>query len=214
MIVVLLGGLGATLAPAGDPAARLKSQNNLKIIGLAMHEYADRNRGAFPQHAIYSKDGKTPLLSWRVAILPYLGEKKLYDEFKLDEPWDSPHNKKLIERMPKEYEMPAGKKAPGETYYQVFTGPKTMFDGTKVMKITTIIAGTSNTVLVAEAKNPVTWTKPADLTLPADKGKLPALGGQFPNGFHVLMCDGSVRMLPLNIDPARLRSILDPRGGQ
>jgi hypothetical protein len=171
------------IAKYADPVAKIRlaaarqvSANNLKQIGLAMHNYHDQS-GALPLHAIYSKDGKTPLLSWRVAILPYIEEGPLYMAFKLDEPWDSAHNKKLIARMPKTYEISIGKKGEGLTYYHVFTGPGTLFDGAKKMKFTDITNGTSNTLLAVEATDPVVWSKPADLTLPKDKDKLPAVGG-------------------------------------
>jgi len=82
-------------------AARANSTNNLKQMGLAMHNYMDVNK-SFPAHAVYSKDGK-PLLSWRVMILPYIEQDALYRQFKLDEPWDSDHNKKLMAQMPKIY---------------------------------------------------------------------------------------------------------------
>lgn len=207
------------IAKYADPVTKMRlaasrqiSANNLKQIGLAMHNYHDANL-SLPSHAIYSKDGKTPLLSWRVAILPFIAEEPLYKEFKLDEPWDSAHNKKLIVRMPKTYEINMGKKGEGLTYYQVFTGTGTLFDGTKKMKFQDIGNGTSNTLLAVEARDPVVWTKPSDLTLPKDKDKLPPLGGLFKNGFHVLMCDGSVRMLPPDPAPKLLRGAISPKGG-
>ena len=82
--------------------------NNLKQIGRGMHIYHEVN-GRLPPAAITDKDGK-PLLSWRVAILPYVEQQALYNKFKLDEPWDSPHNKALIEEMPAVYACPSGKK--------------------------------------------------------------------------------------------------------
>ena len=75
----------------------LISTNNLKQIALAFHSYHDATNG-LPGN-ITDKDGK-PLLSWRVAILPYVEESELYRQFKLEEPWDSANNKKLIEKMP------------------------------------------------------------------------------------------------------------------
>src|SRR5262249_49383960 len=103
-------------------AQQLTSSNNMKQLGLAMHIYHDANKHP-PAHAIYSKDGK-PLLSWRVAVLPYIEQNELYQQFKFDEPWDSAHNKKLLEKMPQLYAPVRGKtKVPYATYYQVFTGP-------------------------------------------------------------------------------------------
>src|SRR5439155_2486972 len=106
--------------PQRDVAAdRVRSQNNLKQIGLAIIKYHDAN-GHFPTAAIYSKNDK-PLLSWRVAVLPYLDEDALYRLFKLDEPWDSKHNKPLLAQMPSVFAAPGIKtRKPHATFYQVF----------------------------------------------------------------------------------------------
>jgi hypothetical protein len=90
--------LARPLQAARTAAGRSQSMNNLKQIMLAMHNYHDTH-GAFPPQAIRSQDGK-PLLSWRVALLPFLEAGDLYKQFHLDEPWDSAHNKPLIEKMP------------------------------------------------------------------------------------------------------------------
>src|SRR5262249_54155708 len=99
--VLALSAVGAgLLMPAVQKvrmaAGNAQGQNNLKQIALAMHNYNDAYNGKLPAHAIYSKDGKKPLLSWRVAILPFIEQDNLYQQFHLDEPWDSEHNKKLI----------------------------------------------------------------------------------------------------------------------
>ena len=93
----LIDQLKQPVEQARGTAKRAQSINNLKQLGLAMHIYHDVNKTLPP--AVHSKDGK-PLLSWRVLVLPYIEEDKLYREFHLDEPWDSPHNKKLLSRMP------------------------------------------------------------------------------------------------------------------
>ena len=94
----------ALTAPIRGNAARTQCVNNLKQIGLAMHNYHATHK-TFPPAFTVDKDGK-PLLSWRVLILPYLEQDALYKEFHLDEPWDSPHNRTLIERMPPTYRCP------------------------------------------------------------------------------------------------------------
>ena len=81
-----------------------QSTNNLKQIGLALHNFRSAN-DHFPAD-IRGKDGK-PLLSWRVAILPFIEQQALFNEFHLDEPWDSTHNKTLIEHMPATSRCPA-----------------------------------------------------------------------------------------------------------
>ena len=107
-----------------ESAARAHSLNNLKQLALAMHDYSDHN-SQFPAAAIYSRDGR-PLLSWRVAILPYIEQQALYNQFKLDEPWDSPHNIKLLPLMPRIYAPVAGTTEPNSslsysTFYRVYT---------------------------------------------------------------------------------------------
>jgi hypothetical protein len=74
-------GLLATDAQAGNTgelfrtAEQLHSRNNLKQLAAALLSYQDAYKG-LPQAAI-AKDGK-PLLSWRVAILPYMEQDELY----------------------------------------------------------------------------------------------------------------------------------------
>ena len=118
-----------------------------KSIALAMHSFLDEN-GTFPP-AAWSKSGK-PLLSWRVAILPWLGEMALYRQFRLDEPWDSPHNIKLLAAMPDVYHC-GGRKEDGKTATMVFTGEGAAFDGTKAFGASEIIDGLSNTIMVVVA---------------------------------------------------------------
>lgn len=120
------GGAGDVGGRQPDDAAKLaqnmaQSRRNLKELAIAMHNYADTHGGRMPGPAIYSKDGK-PLLSWRVALLPYLDQNNLYRQFHLDEPWDSAHNRKVLETfIPKVYAPPGRPAAaPLRTYYQVF----------------------------------------------------------------------------------------------
>lgn len=193
-----------------EAAARAQSANNLKQIGLAFHNYHDAY-GVIPQE-IVSKNGKKVLLSWRVAILPFIEQEGVYKEFKLDEPWDSEHNKKLIAKMPKVYAPVFGKADPGKTYYQSFTGFNTLFEGKK-LKIQDITDGTSNTILAVEAKEAIEWTKPDVLKYPKAKEKLPDLGGMFSNGFNAVFCDGSVRFMPHNVDAEVFRKAVTPRAG-
>jgi hypothetical protein len=155
-----------------------------------MHNYTD-TEGALPPAAVLGQDGK-PLLSWRVLLLPYIEEHKLYKEFKLDEPWDSPHNRKLIERMPRTYEPYRGCDAPPHTtFFQVIRGPNTQFQGRK-LKLDDLKHRTSF-FLIVEAAEPVVWTKPDDLDYHPDE-PLPRFGGIMRDGtFRVALADGSVR---------------------
>ncbi len=193
-------------------ADKAQDQNNLKQIGLAMHAYHD-TYNHLPMPAIYSKDGK-PLLSWRVAILPFIEQNNLFMQFKQDEPWDGPNNKKLLSVIPKVYMPVRGKtKQPYYTYYQLFTGPGTPFEGNKKLGLKDILDGTSNTIMVVEAGAAVPWTKPEDLPYNPKKD-LPKLGGLFSEGFNMGMCDGSVRWVSGRPNPRILRAMITRAGGE
>jgi hypothetical protein len=191
------------------PEARARTIDNLMRIGLAMQSLAAANQGRFPSAAI-RKDGK-PLLSWRVALLPFLDMHfgaRLYRKFHLDEPWHSAHNKALLEEMPPEYEAVVHKdRAPQCTYYQVLFGPGTLFDGDEGTRIADVTDGVGWTVMVVEAAEPVPWTKPEDvpydMTMP-----VPKLGGQFEDGFYVAFADGSARFLSRKVAPDTLRALI------
>jgi hypothetical protein len=210
--------------PKTTLAHRAVSVNNLKQLAIAFHNFTD-TYGAMPAAAaICDKAGK-PLLSWRVALLPYIEQANLYKEFKFDEPWDSKHNKKLLARMPKIYAPTiSGKpRKPYTTYYQIFTGPNTPFNqraarlkapycfGKNIPA--TFPDGTSNTFLIAEAGKPVPWTKPVDIAYDVKKA-VPKLGGLFPEGFHVAVADGSTRYISRKIAARELRLLIDPADGQ
>ena len=137
---------------------------------------------------------------------------KLYQEFHLDEPWDSEHNKKLIARMPVVLATPGTKAEAGKTTYLVPVGPDTVFAGPKGMKIAEITDGSSTTIMIVEAADDkaVIWTKPDDL--PFDP-KQPARGlGPKYHGFLAAYCDGSVHLLSAAIDPKELKALFTPRG--
>jgi len=219
---MLIASFAVALAFAGplraeDPAEKIKlardrtiSANNLKQMALAFHIAADEKKGELPRD-ITDKNGK-PLLSWRVAILPYIEQNALFKEFKLDEPWDSENNKKLLEKMPKVYTAPRGKPDKGYTFYQSFAGEGALMSG-KPQKIFTIADGTSNTFMIVEAGESVPWTKPADVAYDAKK-PLPKLGGVFDGNFNVAFCDGSVRFVPKGVKDENLKKYITVAGGE
>ena len=172
--------------------ARLECGGRLQRIVLAMHRYIDEH-GSFPPPAITDRQGK-PLLSWRVALLPYLGEKELYEQFHLDEPWDSEHNRPLLEKLPKLYASVLNPpKVKGGTFYQGFTGEGCLFEPGKEVALEDIPDGTVNTIAVVAAAGAVPWTKPADLPYSADKPLPSFVGGMIEDGLvSFATADGSV----------------------
>ncbi len=214
----IVKGFMAAMAEEVEKAkTRVISKNNLRQFAIALHNYHDVYR-RFPAAGMGNPRHRKPakkLLSWRVHILPYVEQGPLYDQFKLDEPWDSPHNKKLISQMPKIFAAPVKSKAkPGMTYYQVFVGQGTPFDprfpgGTRIANITD---GTSNTFMIAEAGTPVIWTKPEDIPFDPKKA-VPPLGWIFPDGFHVALCDGSVQFIHKGINQHVLKNLINAQDG-
>jgi hypothetical protein len=194
------------------------SANNLKQIGLAIQNYYDTT-GELPSN-VYSIDGK-PLLSWRVLLLPYLEHDNIYRQIKLDEPWDSPANIRLLNQMPSCY---SGHRHYGEsmTNYRGFSSRGAVFERRLVLekpreerdqlKLTDLPNGPADTILVVEAGLAVEWTKPDDLD--ASPGKpFPRMGGLGWNRvFQALMADGSIRQFPLDTPGEVLRGFVVPGG--
>jgi prepilin-type processing-associated H-X9-DG protein len=192
---------------------RYQSVNNLKQIGLAFHNYVAQ-KGELPRPVMYGgKTGKVPY-SWRVALLPYLESQDLYEAYNFDEPWDGPNNRKLIDRMPAYYAYPApGGVSRSNTSYFVLEGPGTMLGKGEKVTFMDVTDGTSNTLLVVEAKRDVPWTKPEDL--PYDPNRpLPEFGGFVPDGFNVLFADGSVRFIRKTVLPLTLRALITRAGSE
>jgi hypothetical protein len=105
--------------------------DHLKSVGMAFHQYHD-HFGHFPPAASTDADGR-PLLSWRVHLLPFLDAHDLYKQFHLDEPWDSQHNKKLVDQMPAVYQT-GNAGAGGKTSLLVFTGDHAVFGGAEARR--------------------------------------------------------------------------------
>lgn len=181
------------------------AQLALRDIGMGLHNYASANNGdallisGMSKNGLHTNPNTKPLLSWRVAILPYIEQAGLYQQFKFDEPWDSEHNKKLIEKMPDIFRSKTKISKPGMTHLQQVIGPQCFMPGR--FNIGNIPDGTMNTLAVAEIAEPVIWTKPDDLFITEKEPNTPPkdlkkkFGGVFENGFNVLMWDGAVRWI-------------------
>jgi hypothetical protein len=202
-----------------DTRTSNETRSKLKLIGTAMHWYHD-TANQLPV-GIADKSGRLGL-SWRVALLPYLEADNLYRQFKRDEPWNSEHNKKLIPMMPKVFAAP-GMSTNGYTYYRSFAGRGALMEGQlqkivpgeqpRGVRLSGILDGTSNTMMLAEAFDPTIWTKPDDL--PFEPGKPPRLGGGlYADLFHALMCDGSVRQFKTSLDSKAISNLIQTNDGQ
>jgi hypothetical protein len=149
--------------------------------------------GHFPPASVMGPDGKTPH-SWRVALLPFLGEEQLYRKYDQNQPWDSEYNKKLLKKMPAAFRgdwrrSNNDEEEPTNSRYYVLVGRGTVFEGPQGVKIQDITDGTSSTALIVGANRDIPWTKPEDIPFDPDK-PVPDLG--FRGYLSVAFADGAI----------------------
>ena len=128
-----------------------------------MHKYESRHR-AFPTSKCKG-DTTGPSFSWRVALLPYLDHKDLYDQYNFEEPWDSETNSKVMKQMPDVFRHPSSPDDSTETGYLGIAGKRGVFGAEKPKGFEHIRDGSSNTICIIESKSGIPWTKPEDLLL-------------------------------------------------
>ena len=201
-------------------------KNNLHYISMALHQYHDIY-DSLPPAYLADENGK-PMHSWRVLILPFLDEEKLYKKYRFDEPWDGPNNRKLHDKMPEVFRCPFDKNEHDErfTNYVAVLGEKTAWPFEKPVKFDEITDGLSNTIFVLEMKDSgIHWMEPRDLefnkmSFKIDDDEKPSIsnshiwvdGSRVP--FHVLMADGAYRLMPFDIPEKLLRAVLTINGGE
>jgi prepilin-type processing-associated H-X9-DG protein len=176
--------------------------------------------GHFPPAYSVDKNG-TPLLSWRVLILPFLEDQTLYDQFHLDEPWNSPHNLPLAKRMPGVYRCPAETNASNNaTSNAMLVGPSAISMGPEGRKSADISDGVANTIMVAEKTGAnIGWTEPRDLDAESMTFDLTDQSGTEISSRHsttvnVLFADGSVKGLSKSSDADSVKSMTTIDGGE
>ena len=217
---MLVALLLPAIQQARAAARRAQSVNNLKQIGLAMHNYHS-TYNHFPPAVVVENGVKH---SWRVELLPFLDQAALYEIYDRTQPWDSEANKQVLAQMPEVFKHPAdGRDGPFTAYVAAIGGedaaaslwtPEADRQGPSA-GIRDLRDGTTNTIMVVEAKTDIPWTKPedvdVDLTKPVDPNRF---GGWTAGGFNAVFGDGSVRFLPTSIDPETLRGAFTRNGGE
>ncbi len=212
-----LGALVELFQPARFRASQQLSKNSHKQLALGLHNFHDHH-ARFPPQRLVDEQGRL-LHSWRVLILPYLGEVQLYNQFRLDEPWDSEHNIRLATKMPEVFRSPDDSPemtAASKTRFVAPLTDRSMFGRRgDSPRIRDIIDGTSNTLMVVQttAENAVIWTKPADLILTDDRPLFEQIAGK-ADGFTACTCDGGAHYLDHNFTEATLRTMLSMAGGE
>jgi type II secretory pathway pseudopilin PulG len=216
LLVVCPGGLIALLLPAvqaaREAARRSQSTNNLKQIGLAIHNYHD-TYNEFPPAVVTDANG-TPLYSGRVLLLPFMEQPHLFNAWAKDEPWNSPTNMPLSQTNLALFQDPSSPITnAGRTDYLFVTGPKALFEQTgRRMSFADITDGTSNTFMVIEVQNSGTnWAEPKEMDI-GSIAPLPA--GNHPGGNLVLFGDGSVKFIAKGTAPGMIHAMATRDGGE
>lgn len=218
--VATIGILIALLLPAVQAARaaarRNTAINNMKQLNLSLLNY-ESAYGAFPPRATFDDDGK-PLLSWRVHLLPFLEQNELYEQFHLDEPWDSDHNKTLIAKMPEIFRDPVSQHAvtDGKSNYLGVLGEGMFFESVGEGRTFEMIEdGLSRSIALVQVDDAhaETWTKPADWS-PDAQNNLLGLGGLHLNIFLASFCDGSVQAISNAVDGDEFQAFLTINGGE
>ena len=218
--------------PCREAARRMACSNRLKHIALAFHQYHD-DYGVLPPAWTVDAEGK-PLHSWRVLILPYLEEeeKELYDAIRLDEPWDSEHNRPFHDKMPFFFQCPSSahnrflsrmkRRFPllkNGCDYSVIVGEETAFPGAKSVSLSSVTDKPEETLLVAERMTPVLWMDPTKEITAANASvgvnvDLMGIGSFHSGGCDVAMADGSVRFMSERCHAEDFRALMTVTAGE
>jgi prepilin-type processing-associated H-X9-DG protein len=204
---------------APEAARRSQCTNNLKQIGLALHNYHD-SYGHFPAAVITDDDGN-PRYSWRVAITPFVEQQAFFDQYDPTQSWDSPVNQPLEMYMPMCYGCPSDAASQlYQTNYLMITGEGTIGGlPNETTGFVDILDGSSNTVVVVEVVGSgVHWMEPRDLSLEElsfmlNDGTGNGPSSNHPGGAMVLMADGSVHFLADGLDTQLLENMLRKNDG-
>lgn len=196
---------------ARGAARRTQAANNLKQILLAMHNYHSAY-GHLPTAVMKDKESGVER-SWRIDLLPFLDQAQLWNQYAMNEPWDSPNNLKVLEQMPAVYAAPGigGSETPYQAVVSEGAALLLTEDG-EMPDFRHIIDGLSNTIFVVETQPMVPWTKPVDFSKTGVQDLIPIRPED--NIINVGFGDGSVRAISLSITQSVWKALLTKAGGE
>ena len=235
-VPVLVALLLPAVQQARQAARRTQSANNLKQLGLAMHNYADVYNH-FPQGTIPNEKLKPEeRLSWIVSVLPFIEQNNLYDVIDQDKGWEDEVNADALKVQLPVLQNPGFGVDDEEfppTQYVGISGwgkdsamlPKGheragIFGYDRKTRFADILDGTSNTVAVSEASHSFdAWGAGGSGTVRGFENKPyingpDGIGGPFAGGANMLLGDGSVRFISENIDPQIMERLAAMADGQ
>lgn len=177
------------------------NSDHLKVIGQALRSYAQVH-GTYPPAAFLNAKGKETV-SWRVLILPYLGQKALYDRFDLTKPWNSPTNLCILSEMPQVYRKSSDAVSTTETGFAGVQGSGSLFQnacsqlngGRKISGITGSEAVAAGAV---GANVHLPWSAPGDIDISkvTQLGSPDSFAGEGAGFTPFVFLDGTVHLIP------------------
>jgi hypothetical protein len=230
IVIAVIAVLGIGVALAAMPAIRASREakrqmlcsSNLKLIGMALHSYHDVYR-VFPPAYLADENGK-PMHSWRVLILPFLGDAEtdaLYESYRFDEPWDGEHNRTLADKMPSIFACPSDSPTTRETNYLAVVDEETMWPGAESTRRFSVTDGSARTIQIVESvSGKVPWLEPRDLTLEQATTQVnsdsqePGMSSHHGETVKVLFADTTIHTLAKGTTSETLRALLTRAGGE
>jgi Protein of unknown function (DUF1559) len=216
--VIMLYGFWPTFKGLKARRDAIACMNNLQLIAKALNAYA-ADHGTYPTPVVTDATGK-PLYSWRVLLLPYIGEANLYANFKLNEPWDSPANSLLIAQCPDVYISPGSTSKGSFANYVLITGAGTIFPPTGPLKPAQINDGLDRTLLVVETDNPTNdWAMPFDIDITKSNSRVgtsgvSTIGGTHSEGAAAVFANEEPAWLSIDLPAAIVDASISPNGNE
>ena len=204
---------------------RVGCYGNMAQLAVEWLQYCDAV-GGFPYTYLLDKTGQ-PTLSWRVVTLPVGGHGDLYEQLRFEEPWNSPHNRTVTNKVDANwsFQCPSAdhiraENFKDETDYVMVVGPHTIFEGRTGTRFEDMADGLENTIMIVETKDlHIHWAEPRDLKFDEMSFRIndpdrPSISSHHPGGAHVVFCDGRIRFLKNDTDPKIVRALLTIAGGE
>jgi type II secretory pathway pseudopilin PulG len=193
---------------------RAQCKNNLKQIGLALHNYEEAH-GALPPAYTVDANGQ-PLHSWRTLILPYLDEKPLYESIDLSKPWNDPANADAFAKTVHVFTCPSADTPAQHTTYHALVGENCCLHPTRPRKLNELTDETSHTLAVVDVSSAeaVHWMSPKDTAHRFLLGFSENSDLAHDGGIQAVFADGKVQYLPTDLPKETRRALATIAGGE